>query len=109
MNVLDRGFIKVMPTSVFWTWAQKYSEDINENMTFSEPNLYLVEDEFWDDDVLLIKYMKKISFTEFGQITEHKEDWPILEGLPEFLNLFDVEIGSMVFDCLTADIKKSSI
>lgn len=107
MKILNRGYIKVSPTEVFWQWAFQQNEDIQELIDFSEPSIYLIDEDFWDDDLILTKFMKKISDFEFLQISESDDVWPEIETVSSFRIYFNIEIGNTVFDCLKTPIEST--
>ena len=60
MTILNRGQIVVFQSENFQSWAKQNSE---EDLFFSsqtEPSVYLIEEEFWDDELILEKHRKKI-------------------------------------------------
>jgi hypothetical protein len=106
MKIVNRGYIRITPTEKFWEWARIQDEEIDASIDFNEPNVYLIEDEFWDDTLLIEKYYKKLSTFECYQVSE--DDHKILEpeSAQDFLTYFNVEIGSTVIDCLKTSIDK---
>ena len=60
MKTINRAYIKITPTQKFWNILEPYIED-KEFIPFHEPTLYLIEEDVWDEDQVLMKYMKKIT------------------------------------------------
>ena len=55
MTILNRGQIVVFQSENFQSWAKQNSE---EDLFFSsqaEPSVYLIEEEFWEDELILEK------------------------------------------------------
>ena len=105
MNVLNRGFMTVSPKKAFWDWANT----IDTEMQFSveddiEPTVYLITEDFFDVEPLIEQHFKKIFKNELFAITEKEELWPADRNIDVFLEWFDLNIGSMVFD-----LEKSNI
>jgi|694.fasta_scaffold32456_4 hypothetical protein len=104
MTILNRGQIVVYPTKTFETWAISHSED---ELFFSEtpePTVYLIEEEFWDDDLVIEKYRKKIIQRECSDICSDQTKWPIIKDNEQFQHYFTVHLGIMVFDLLESDL-----
>ena len=109
MTILNRGQIVVYPTKTFETWAISHSED---ELFFSEtpePTVYLIEEEFWDEEELLKKYAKKIVKQEFDALDDSITIYPKIETIDDFTKFFIYEIGSFVFDLLKTPIKFDKI
>ena len=60
MNLVNRGFIQVKPEEKLIEWAAKFNAELMLHKE-AEGTLYLIEEDFWDDDVVLKKYSKKIA------------------------------------------------
>ena len=59
MNLVNRGFIFVRPSKPFIDWAKEIDTDLvmDEN---AEGSIYLIEEEFWDDELILKQMPKKL-------------------------------------------------
>ena len=59
MNLVNRGFIFVSPRKPFIDWAKEIDTNLlmDEN---AEGTMYLIEEEFWDDELILKQYAKKL-------------------------------------------------
>jgi hypothetical protein len=106
MKIVNRGFITITPKQAFWDWANEFESE----MEFSaedgvEPNVYLITEEFFEIEPLIEQNFKKIFKNELSMITEDEEDWPTDRTMDTFLNWFDIEIGSTVFDLEKSDLK----
>ncbi|MFM6935500.1 MAG: hypothetical protein ACKOXP_08660 [Flavobacteriales bacterium] len=104
MNILNRGQIVVFPTKKFEEWATKNSEETLYFSESPEPTVYLIEEEFWDDELIIEKYRKKILRREFSEICMDETTWPILKDNESFLTYFDLHLGIMVIDLLDTDL-----
>ncbi|MFM6946969.1 MAG: hypothetical protein ACKOWW_07500 [Flavobacteriales bacterium] len=108
MNLVNRGFLLVKPRKAFIELALSVNPSLllDEN---AEGTTYLIEEEFWDDDLLIEKYAKKIWTQEFQAISN---DNPELQ-LPAFsgnLNeFFSIELGCTVIDLLKDTITKEEL
>jgi len=74
--ILDRGFIIVETTEVFRDWLKKNSE--NEFLKFdeSEPSIYLIEDDFLEDDLVIKTYFEEIFMYELESTGVQESLWP---------------------------------
>jgi hypothetical protein len=108
MNLVNRGFIFVKARPVFIKWAQTIDPDllIDEQ---AEGSVYLIEEEFWDDELILKTYAKKIASHEFGSITEAEELWLPWTTIEEFEALFTVELGCTCLDLRKEPLQKEAI
>lgn len=108
MNLVNRGFIFIKPKPSFIVWAQQIDPEllIDEQ---AEGSVYLIEEEFWDDELLLQSYAKKIAHQEFGSITENEELWLNCTTNEDFEALFFVEIGCTCLDLRKEPLQKEAI
>ena len=108
MNLVNRGFIFDKARPVFIKWAQTIDPDllIDEQ---AEGSVYLIEEEFWDDELILKTYAKKIASHEFGSITEAEELWLPWTTTEEFEALFTVELGCTCLDLRKEPLQKEAI
>jgi len=99
MKIVNRGYIVVRPTKLFWDWANQFEDDLEFSVEDGlEPNIYLIEEEFFDIEPIIEQNFKKIYKNELSMITEADSDWPQDRSMETFLAWFDLEIGSSVFD-----------
>ncbi|MEN9968200.1 MAG: hypothetical protein RIR94_372 [Bacteroidota bacterium] len=103
MNLVNRGFIFIKPKPAFIEWARHIDPEllIDEH---AEGSIYLIEEEFWDDELVLQSYAKKIANHEFGGISEEEEQWVKWNTIEDFEALFYVEIG-----CTCLDLRKEPL
>ena len=107
MNLVNRGFIFVRPRKPFIDWAKACDHDLlmDEN---AEGTVYLIEEEFWDDELILKQYAKKISAQEFSSISEDDTLWPKWTELAEFEAFFSIEMGCTCIDLLKEPLQKEA-
>ena len=98
MKVLNRGYVIVSPKSIFFN---ELTPQANNDYLVSEepePSVYLIEENFWDDETVLKKYYKRIVHSEMSQL--ETKDTHLL-GKIKFENIheyFKITMGSLVFD-----------
>ncbi len=71
--------------------------------------MYLIEEEFWDDELLLKNYAKKIASHEFSCITEDANLWVNWSTIEEFEALFHTEIGCTCIDLRKEELSKEAL
>lgn len=108
MNLINRGFIQIKPTLKLVEWAA------NKNPALlldddAEATIYLIEEEFWDDDVILKKYGKQIAQQEFESLGFEIADWPETFELDDFLTWFSCELGCTCIDLLKEPLQKEAL
>jgi len=110
MKIINRGYLLVKPTQFFNDWANQHLEDdFKLNGTEeAEPNVYLIEEDFFEVEPLLEKNFKKIFKTELLMISEEEDLWPEIT-MDAFLIWFEIELGSTVFDTLSTTIHSEDI
>jgi hypothetical protein len=109
MKLVNRGFIKITPTETFIAWAKTVSEETPFFDNTPEPTIYLIEDDFWEDEKILEKYFKKIVKQEFGAIDEDKENQPQVTNLELFNIYFQSELGTFVYDLLSESLQSEKV
>ena len=87
-------------------WVKQIDSDlfIDEE---SESNVYLVEEDFFEIEPVLKANFKKIFLSELSCVSEDQSIFPEIK-LEVFLNWFDVEAGTMVFDCEKGSVQGES-
>lgn len=86
----------VTPKQDFIDWANKNDEDYSD-LTNNEASVYLIEEDFYDDEPVLKANFKKIFVNELMAVSEDESSYPEI-SLENFTNYFNVELGSTVFD-----------
>ena len=98
MKVLNRGFISVSPKPVFISEIFKDSETYPLTPSHPEPSIYLIEEDFWDDEVILKKYYKRIVDGETKQYGLENNGHQLDINFENIHDYFNISLGSMVFD-----------
>lgn len=102
MKFVNRGYLLVRPKQAFIDWINKVDDEFGQ-LEASEPNVYLIEDDFFDEEPLVKSYFKKIFLNELFAVCEDKEQFPeITEEV--FHAYFELEFGTSVFDLLKSDL-----
>lgn len=104
MKTINRAYIQVTPTKEFWALIASKIID-KEFIDFHEPSIYLIEEDFWDEEEILKKYMQKIMNYEFKQLIEESAEFNIQIELTDFKRLFNVTFGATVVDSLKVPIE----
>ncbi|MBL6668209.1 MAG: hypothetical protein ACJ0F1_04050 [Crocinitomicaceae bacterium] len=98
IKILNRGFISVTPNPSFYEEvAKEMNDEILEFMN-PEPTIYLIEEDFWDNETLLKKHFKKIISCEKRQLSpsQNLELHQInAENLDQY---FTFSFGNLVID-----------
>jgi hypothetical protein len=105
MKTLNRAYLIVNPTDKFWNLIGPSIED-KDFIAFHEPTLYLIEEEIWDEEIIITKYMKKITLNEINQLTEQHVSLIETENIADYNAFFTFEIGGNVVDCITSPIER---
>ncbi len=106
MKIVNRGYIIVQAKQPFFDWANQFEDDIYFSAEDDvEPNIYLIEEEFMDNDPVIQQNFKKIFTNELSMITEDETEFPDITA-ENFANWFNVTLGTTVMDTLKADLKR---
>ena len=95
--ILDRGYIMVEPTANMIEWLKKHQEIEPIQLDEYEPSVYLIEDDFMDDELVLKKYFEEIFVYELESTAVHESLWPSI-NLTEFNYFFRIKMGVTVYD-----------
>jgi hypothetical protein len=110
MNIVNRGYISVIPKQPFIDWVNTFEDNIELSLDFdNEPSVYLITEDFIDDEPVIKQHFKKIFRNELLAITEDELDWPQSISLELFLEWFEVSLGSMVFDLEKSNLEKEQV
>ena len=63
-----------------------------------EPSIYLIEEDFWDDETIFKKYYKRIVDGETKQYGVENNVHPLDINFENIRDYFNISLGSMVFD-----------
>ncbi len=97
MKIVNRGYIVVKAKQPFIDWVNAQEDEFTMDLS-SEGNVYLVEEDAFDDEPLIKSNFKKVFLNELASVSDDDTTYPEIK-LEVFGEWFDVEIGSAVFDC----------
>lgn len=103
MNLVNRGFVFVQPNKQYVTWALLMKPELILDEQ-AEGTVFLIEEEFWDDELIFKQYAKKIAQEQFGSVSTDETTWPKCTDLAEFETFFRVEFG-----CTCIDLRKEPL
>lgn len=96
MKIIDNGFMIVRGKQPFIDWANEQEDEFVMDAS-TEPNVYLIEDDFFEIEPVVKKHFKKVFLNELSAIDENKDAYPEIT-LENFEAWFSVELGTTVFD-----------
>ena len=96
MKIVNRGYLIVQPKQAFIDWAAKQDAEID---LFGElePSIYLIEEDFFEDEPIIEQNFKKIFFNELESFSEDEDGYPEVKRA-NFDEWFSVNAGSAVYD-----------
>lgn len=107
MYIVNRGYLVLNYKQPYFDWSNPFSE-VAFQIGDLEPSVYLVEDDFMEEDKIIEKSFKKIMAIELSSVQEDEEMW--VEITRENFDLFfDCVVGSSVFDTLKTPIQREEI
>ena len=86
----------------------EWSENIDEVFALdenSEPTVYLIEEDFMDEEPILKSHFKKIFTNELNAISDDESTYPEIKW-DIFNAWFEVVSGTSVFDLEASDLKR---
>ena len=86
MRIVNRGYLSVLPSGKFWEWANANCQEDNLLFQNDEPSIYLIEEDFWEEDSVVTAYQLK----KFGRLFQVSKN-----SKPTFL--FHQEIWSLIY------------
>lgn len=104
MKIVNRGYISVQGSPKFWEWANANCPTDNLLFQNDEPSIYLIEEDFWEEETVLLAYFQSVSQSEFETVNPIETAWPKITTLQEFNTFFLVKSGNMVFDLLNTPL-----
>jgi hypothetical protein len=109
MKIVNRGYLSVLPGAKFWEWATVNCPTDNMLFENNEPSIYLIEEDFWEEETIIASHFSKIVQSEFETVNPIKEKWPTISSIIEFNEYFTVVSGNMVFDLLNDPITREEV
>lgn len=104
-NYIDRSAIAIKPKQVYLDWISKLYPD-EELTNFSEPTVYLVDEEIEDLEAWLKKKFDVFFTRELEKWDLNKSEWPKKRSYKMFKQWFNVDISMMVYDLEKSPIIK---
>ncbi len=104
MKIVNRGYILVSYQKAYTAWVSTFDND-EELGESNEANVYLTDEDFIEDDLLIEQNFKKIFKTELSMITDNENDWPEKLNRETFDSFFTCQTGTTVFDIHKSDLK----
>lgn len=108
MKLINRGFLMVKPKQAFIDWVLTIDPELLIDLD-SEGSLYLIEEEFWDDDLILQKYLKQIWQQECAAILTEEAEFPDLINKENMHAYFHFDLGCTVIDFLSNPITREAL
>jgi hypothetical protein len=109
MYEIDRSLLVVKPKRPFFDWVQAVDHDggLSLEDVREDPSAYLIPElESSEEEREILKgYYEDIFEAELLSWYTDPDDWPQQRDLKMFLEWFDVEFHSLVFDLLDEPIK----
>ena len=102
MKFVNRGYLSIKPTKLFIDWANSHDEDFSA-LESSESSIYLIEEDFYDDEPVLKSHFKNVFLNELMAVSEDESIYPEIK-FEVFQEWFIVELGSSVFDTQNSGI-----
>lgn len=107
MNIVNRGYLLIIYQQSFLDWSNQFNE-VEYKEGELEPSVYLIEEEFMEEDKLIEGLFKKVMRVEFVSVTEDEDQWPEISR-EEFDRLFTYVSGSTVIDTIKNAIHREEI
>ncbi|MFT5778894.1 MAG: hypothetical protein ACI837_001851 [Crocinitomicaceae bacterium] len=98
MKIVNRGYLIVQPKKPFVDWANEQEPDFQITIDL-EPTIYLIEEEFYDDELIIKSHFKHVFLNELDAVSDEEESFPDIK-LAVFLEWFSVRTGTTVMDSL---------
>lgn len=96
MKFVNRGYVLVRPKEAFIVWANENDADYSD-LEDNEPSIYLIQEDFFDDETVLKQYFKEIFANELLAVTDNESKHPPLRW-EVFTEWMDARLGTTVFD-----------
>jgi hypothetical protein len=98
IKILNRGYISVTPKTSFYDEILKELPEINILHQNSEATIYLIEEDFWDNESVLKKHYKKILISEKRQLSPTKKIELSQITIDNIHDFFTFSFGNLVVD-----------
>jgi hypothetical protein len=98
IKILNRGFISVTPKPSFYDEAAKEMDADIVHFENPEPTIYLIEEDFWDNQSILKKHFKKIIACEKRQLSPANKLELADVNAENLTHYFTFSFGNLVVD-----------
>ena len=98
IKILNRGYISVTPKTSFYHEVLKELPETNILHQNSEATIYLIEEDFWDNESVLKKHYKKILISEKRQLSPKKKIELSHITIDNIHDFFTFSFGNLVVD-----------
>lgn len=102
MKIINRGFIIVRAKQAMIDWCNQFEDEFVMDEG-AEPTVYLIEEDFIDEEPLLKQHYKSIFLNELSAVNEDDSEYPEIK-LEVFQDWFEIEFGTSVFDTQKSNI-----
>lgn len=96
MKVIDRGYIIVHGKEPFIEWANQQDETF-QILSSNEPSIYLITDDFFEDEPVVKANYKKIFENELSMVSDNESSYPEITEV-NFNKWFKCILGNSVID-----------
>lgn len=103
MKFVNRGYVIVQPKEAFIVWANENDADYSD-LDDNEPSIYLIQEDFFDDETVLKEYFKSIFTNELMAVTDNESKFPPIRW-EVFNEWLEVRLGTTVFDAENAALQ----
>jgi hypothetical protein len=107
MQIVNRGYLLLIYKQAYFDWSNQFNE-IAFNEGELEPSVYLVEEDFIEEEPIIERNFKKIMEAEFSGVCETEDEWPELSR-EIFDSFFSVIIGTAVMDTMKNPIQREEL
>lgn len=106
MKIVNRGYLIIKPKTPFIDWSNQFDEEFQFDADDElEPNIYLIEEDFFDNEQVIRQNFKKVFVNELMAVMDDESTFPEIKE-EVFYEWFDVVIGTTVFDGEKSDLKR---
>jgi hypothetical protein len=106
MKIINRGYLILKVKAPFIQWANKFDDEFQfDDLDDLEPSIYLIEEDFFDNEQIIKQNFKKIFLNELMAVSDDEATYPEIRE-EDFYNWFMVTVGTTVFDAEKSDLNR---
>ena len=106
IQLINRGYILLKAKPYFYEWLEKNGVESDEIERIDEGNIYLIEEDFLEEEPVIERLFKQMLLHELQtQFDSYPETFVNVDS-KEFMQMFDCQFGTFVFDALGKDLVK---